>query len=252
LDEEGVSCTFKYVAANEIIKEFEALITRTAKIKEILEKGSLARVDYAKPLLASITDRISKGPLLCAIILGYGIISLLRLIIGKDATGRHAADLAFTHWDLGRKLREIFYKFGASENEAWRIIDIAGVVLSKTYSPEKTVFDKVSEKFDAEEFAALIIQDNYLDDDFRRILGINIFDDVTWFNKEGFEDVLFYTSLFFMVDASVDIPIDERIERIAKIYNVLTKAEKKSGYRLDNLLDSLTSKPVKISKGRKK
>jgi hypothetical protein len=247
LDEEGVSCVFTNIATNKIMGEFEELVTRIAKMKEALEKDS-----SAKPLLASITDRITKGPLLCAITLGYGLISLLRHVIGKEATGSHAADLAFTHWDLGRKLREIFYKFGATENEAWRIIDIARVVLSKTSLPKQAVFEKASEKFDAEEFAALIIESNYLDEDFRRILGINIFDDVAWFNKEGFEDALFYASLFFMVDGSVNIPIKERVDRIAKIYDVLTKAEKKSGYRLDNLLDSLTSKPVKVSKEKKK
>jgi hypothetical protein len=102
-------------------------------------------------------------------------------------------------------------------------------------------------KFEAAKFAELIIEENYRDEDFRRILGINIFDDVAWFNKEGFEDALFYSSLFYMVDRSVGIPAEERIERITQIYEVLTKAEDKSGYRFDNLFDSLTTKPVRKS-----
>ncbi|MCL2230725.1 MAG: hypothetical protein FWC01_06480, partial [Treponema sp.] len=94
-----------------------------------------------------------------------------------------------------------------------------------------------------------IIEENYLSEDFRRILGINFFNDVPWFNKEGFDDALYYSSLFFMMDGSVDLPIEERIERISAIYDVLTKAEEKSEYRFDVLIDSLTAKTK--SKGQK-
>ena len=233
--EDGVSFKFTEVDMNDILEEFDAFTGRLAKINEALKNP-------ATPLLAEIENRIKNKNLLCAVALGYGLLSLLRSVIGEEANGRHAADLAFTHWDLGRKLREIFCRLGASEYEAWRIIDIARIVLSKT---KLAPFWEEGKKFNAAEFSALILEENYLDEDFRRVLGINIFDDVIWFNKEGFEDVLFYSSLFFMVEGSVEIPSDERIDRIAKIYEVLIKAKEKSGYRFDNLLDSLTMKPGK-------
>jgi glycosidase len=244
--EDGVICKFTTSGRDAILKEFEAFIGRLAKIREALKKPGSPDLSTS-PLFANITKCITEKPLLCAVTLGYGLLSLLRPIIGKEASGRDAADLAFTHWDLGRKLREIFYSFGASEHEAWRIADIIRVVLARVPSQaavsERAAYLKAGAKFDAAEFAALIIEDNYLDDDFRRILGINIFDDAIWFNKEGFENALFFSSLFFMVESSIEIPIDERMDRIVKIYDVLTKAEKKSGYRLDNLLDNLTLKP---------
>jgi len=236
-DEDDVSCKFTDVGMGVILEEFDEFTGRLAKINEALKNP-------ATPLLAEIEKRIKNKNLLCAVALGYGLLSLLRLVIGKEANGRHAADLAFTHWDLGRKLREIFCRFGASEYEAWRIIDIARIVLSKT---KIAPFWEEGKKFDAAEFSALILEENYLDEDFRRVLGINIFDDVIWFNKEGFEDTLFYSSLFFMVESSVEIPIDERIDRIAKIYEILIKAENKSGYRFDILLENLTAKPGKTA-----
>jgi hypothetical protein len=231
--EKSVSRKFTAVNKDIILREFETFIGRLAKIRPSLKKAET-------PLFADVSNRIKNGSLLNAIILGYGLLSLLSSIIGKEATGSHAANLAFTHWDLGRKLREIFCLFGATENEAWKIIDIARVVLSKT---KAAPFWKKETKFDAAEFASLIIEENYLDDDFKRILGINHFDDVTWFNKEGFEDALFCSSLLFLVEGSVEISMEERIDRVFKIYDVLSKAEKKSGYRLDYLLDSLISKP---------
>jgi glycosidase len=241
-DEEGLIRKFTPVNDDLIIKEFTDFLERIAALKAALKKPST-------PLLSTITKRYSNMQLLCAITLGYTLLSLLRSVIGKEAEGSHAADLAFTHWDLGRKLREVFRKYGATDHEAWRIVDITRVVLSKTKKAPfwKKSGTKEEPPFDAAAFAAMIIDDNYLDEDFRRILGINIFDDVAWYNKEGFEDALFYSSLFFMVESSVNLPIEERIDRIAKIYDVLSKAEEKSEYRFDTLIDTLTIKPKKAS-----
>jgi len=233
-------CEFTEVKSDKILEEFEAFINRLAKIKQALKQTST-------PLFADISNRINKGQGLNAVILGYGLLSLLRLIIGKEANGSHAADLAFNHWDIGRKLMEVLRRFGISEFEAWKIIDIAKVVLGKI---KNVSLWKKGTTFDAADFAALIIEENYLDENFRRILGINHFDDVTWFNKEGFEDALFYSSLFFLVEGAVEIPIEERIDRIVKIYDVLLKAEKKSSYRFDYLIDSLTVKSAAKSKAK--
>jgi hypothetical protein len=237
-DEEGVICKFTPVGTKKILEEFVSFVNRVNGLKEALKKP-------ASPLLAGITEQMSKGHLLCAVTLGYGLLSLLRSVIGKEATGSHAADLAFTHWDLGRKFREILYRYGATDNEAWRIMDIVRVILSKT---KGDFFWKkgAAKAFDAVEFASLVINENYHDGDFRRILGINLFDDVLWFNKEGFDAALFYSSLFFMVDGSVESAIEERLDRIVKIYDVLTKAEEKAEYRFDVLLENLTAKGAKV------
>ncbi|MCL2804744.1 MAG: alpha-amylase family glycosyl hydrolase [Treponema sp.] len=234
-DKDGKKIKFTAIGKEAIWKEFKAFFARIKKFAELKKSKS--------PLLVRITDSLSKGQLLYSIVLGYGALSLLPLIIGKDglqASGKHAANLAFDHWDLGRKLREIYQSLGATEQEAWRITDITKAVLSRAGSIAKIKWTGAPS-----EFAALIIEQNYLDEDFRRILGINFFDDIAWFNKEGFEDALFYSSLLFMAEGTVEISYEERIERISGIYEALTKAEEKSEYRLDYLLDTLTAKPVK-------
>jgi hypothetical protein len=245
-DEEGVICKFSPVPDDEILDEFEEFTDRAKTFIEAVKKHRSSG-GKKSPFFEDIQKRVKNEKLLCAVTLGYGLISLLRSIIGKEADGSHAAHLAFTHWDLGRKLREIFCKLGATDQEAWRIIDIARVVLGRT---KIAPILKTKSKFEASKFAELLIEENYRDAEFRRILGINIFDDVAWFNKEGFEDALFYSSLFFMVDMSVEVPAEERIERITSVYEVLAKAVEKSGYRFDNLFESLTTKPGKAGAGK--
>jgi len=239
-DEKDGICKFTEIDSDVILEEFDAFIGRLAKIKQTLNQTST-------PLFADILKRVNKGQGLNAVILGYGLLSLLRLVIGKEATGSHAADLAFNHWDIGRKLKDVLCRFGVPEHEAWKIIDIIKVVLGKV---KNVSLWKKRTAFDAADFAALIIEENYLDEDFRRILGINRFDDVIWFNKEGFEDALFYSSLFFLVEGAVEISIEERIDRIVKIYDILIKAEEKSKYRFDYLIDSLTVKSAARAKAK--
>jgi hypothetical protein len=233
-DTKGVTIKFTAVDKKAIWKEFEAFMGRLKKFRDVLKDSKIVK---ATPLLSRITESLSTGPLLYSVAFSYGVLSLLPLIIGKEATGRHAANLTFDHWDFGRKLRDVYRSFGASEQEAWRITDITRSVLNRAGN-----IAKIKWTGNAAEFAALVIEENYIDEDFRRILGINFFDDVPWFNKEGFEAALFYSSLFFMMEGSVDIPAEERIDRVVKIYEALSKAEEKSEYRFDHLLDFLTAK----------
>ncbi|MCL2185002.1 MAG: alpha-amylase family glycosyl hydrolase [Treponema sp.] len=261
-DEDGVICKFKSAGTDNILNEFEDFIDRMAVIKDAIKESKIAKnAKKAASPLSCITKRVTNSNLLCVVILCYGLLSLLRSVIGKtpsgkSASGLNAANLAFDHWDLGRKMREILYRFGASGNEALNITGITRAVLCKTNLDQEDLAaykwpvnkSSGSDNSDAAAFASLILEENYLDEDFRRILGINIYNDIIWFNKEGFENALFYSSLFFLADGSVEIPIDERVNRIAGIYDVLTKAEAKSEYRFDYLLEGLTAKPIKGKK----
>ena len=145
-------------------------------------------------------------------------------------------------------------------------------VLSRTV-PESPAHYETGAAVNPGLLGTAIIEENYEAGDFRTLLGFNLFDDVTWFNKEGFEEALFYGALFFTLEsgaafeeylgmkksaktkgrksgvpeaaapekpAKPPLPWPERVEIIAGLSNALTRAEKASGYRLDGLLDSLS------------
>jgi len=247
-DAKGIPVKFTPISDDKIFKEFDELTGRLNEIISIFNKSASAKSKTS--LLARIADRITTESMLYAVLLSYGVLALLRPVIGKEATGLHVVNLAFDHWDLGRKLKDIYIFFGAAEAEAWRITDIIKSVIIRTNAAPEAVSKSNASKnkliyredLSPAELAALIIEENYLKEDFRRILGINLFNDVLWFNKEGFDNALFYSSLFCIVDGSIKTPISERIDLIAGIYDALIKAEEKSKYRFDNLLDILTSK----------
>ena len=211
----------------------DALVSESASGKEIVSQfNNKCLMNFA-------------GNLLYPVILSHGVLSLLPLIIGKEADGQHAVSLAFDHWDIGRKLKDIFCLSGAKEHEAWRITDILKAVLIRSGRPVNIRRANNFENAAPSEIAALIIEENYNEEDFKRILGINLYDDAVWFNKEGFDDALFYTACFIMTDFSSGVSVDEQVKRISGVFDVLVKAEDKSEYRFDKMLDNLILKSSK-------
>jgi hypothetical protein len=101
-----------------------------------------------------------------------------------------------------------------------------------------------------------LVLDNYHAEDFRKLLGVNVFDGLVWFNKEAFEETLFYAPLFAALEsdgamegvsrppkkaASAKAPADwlDRIAGIAELAQAFAEAEEKAAYQLDGLLGAL-------------
>ncbi|MDR1586055.1 MAG: alpha-amylase [Treponema sp.] len=275
-DEKGVNHEYKKVNEEKILEGFNTFLGRFIAVSN--HAGGTAGTPSAR-FLKILALRIRERPLLCALALGYGLFSLLRQLIGEGAQGSDAAALAFDHWRLDRKLREQLCSFGASEDEARRLCALLRAVLART-APGDISPLLTPEPFRAEEFAAALVQEYYHHEDFRQLLGINVFDDVTWFNKEGFEDTLFYGAFFLVPenDEAFEAALPEtdktgakpesaapgkkpvtgavradaakpsgkeaawlaRVTRIAEIYEALEKAEEASGFRFDVFMDFLS------------
>jgi hypothetical protein len=170
--------------------------------------------------------------------LGYNTLALLKLLSG---TAEEPVGLAL-RWQLNRVVRECWESAGISGGMAWRGADISLAMLARS----KTVYANAQTPLAREAgtaIAAAIILENYDADDFRKILGVNRFNDVTWFNKEAFGETLFLAP-FFLAHESPEALGEKtestesrrkRIETIAAVAEAFRLAEEASGYRLDEL-----------------
>jgi hypothetical protein len=213
-------------------------------------------------LLKSYGNSIAEKPIIAAYILGYFALSTLRYILGETGSGAEARSLA-EHWNLDRKLREAFISLGAPEDEASGVTEIIKAVLARTSPDDLSLYGTPS-------LAESVILANYSDEDFKKVLGINYFEDVTWFNKEAFENVLFYAPLFLILesgdafkgsgkavpavgrsgakkakspeqDKKTTVSLS-RVETIAALALQFARAEEQSAYRLDLLIEGLSGK----------
>jgi len=196
---------------------------------------------FARGLKKKITER----PSLLLMAFGYNILTLLRSTV-EGNSGKEAAALAL-HWQLDRLLAECWESAGIPSAEARRAAEIAMALLAHTGSstPESCKTAKTPSAI-----AAAMILENYNESDFRKILAVNRFEDVTWFNKEAFEEALLLASFFLYLETpgafgkkteSSDAR-QKRVEIIAEAVEALRQAEEASAYRLEELLGALAGK----------
>ena len=69
-------------------------------------------------------------------------------------------------------------------------------------------------------------------------MRVNFFENTFWFNKEAFEEALFYVPLFTLLEY-----VQTRAEAVALAAEQFRKAEASSEYKLDRLIDLLAPKP---------
>ena len=213
------------------------------KLRLSKEAANTAWLEWASSLenfIGGSKKEISAQPALVPMALGYSTLVLLRTIVGSDA-----AALAL-HWQLPRLLAECLENTGIPGDEAWRGAEIALAVLARTGLESAGAFKEAKTP---EAIGAALILDNYDKNDFRKILGVNRFDDVTWFNKEAFEKCLSLVPFFLSLEGNTAHGKNRQkyIETIAAVKEAFKLAKEASGYRLDELpvvLAGASSGPV--------
>ncbi len=85
------------------------------------------------------------------------------------------------------------------------------------------------------------------DPEFRQQIGENRYNDVLWFNKELFEDRLLWLLAAAVYHTLASEPAgrnrNSAVSELLTLYQTILKAEKKSGYRIDQLLKGLETPP---------
>ncbi|GHT85179.1 alpha-amylase [Spirochaetia bacterium] len=254
--------TFQKIRSEQTWTEFAAYLER---LKTLTEYGCAPPQGDDTPairFLRSLGGKIIDRPAIAIFAYAYGTLSLLRNIIGDGASGLEAIALT-DHWNLDRKLRECFNGYGISGDEARRVLEIMKAALARTSpalsppeEPKKAAITKtVAQTLSP---AETLILENYHAEDFRKLLGVNIFEDTIWFNKESFEEVLLYAPLFIALESDAALePVTrppnrtapktkaaaedwlDRIAKIGELSEAFAKAEAKSAYQLDGLLGAL-------------
>jgi hypothetical protein len=229
-----------------IWEDFAAFLQRLFQLPAAAQKAKLSLADI--------------GTEQAALILGYGTFSLLRSILDKDSLGTDAAALV-AHWQLDRKLCDAYARLGISGDLAYRATVLMKAVLSRT--GPKTASLAMD--------ASTLVAENYEMEDFRFLLGVNVFNDVTWFNKEAFDITLTYAPLFLALetedafkavkpakksskagsgptapatDTALAAAWQKRLKAIAGVSAQFGAARDESGYRLDKLIEGLEKPPV--------
>jgi hypothetical protein len=153
----------------------------------------------------------------------YLVMTSLRALFGDKASGEKAAKLA-RDWHLARKIREAAASLPSFDrNIAAHAAETAIAVLARSTPPKPWT-------------AAGIFTENRDQPDFHDLLGLNVFDNIVWYNKERFALTFCYAAFYASLEKNA------QPETVARIVREITAADKKVEYRLDNLIAQLSPK----------
>lgn len=179
------------LGAEAIWENFAQTIQRIARLAEYAAKPPVTLPPAAKAFAAKATSELALAPTSAVYLAGYAVLAILRGVVGEGATGEDARRLV-DHWCLDRKLRESYQSAELGAEESFRVVGLLKMILARTAPKER----EDGAIIDAYELAS----DAFASFDTRSYLGVNVFDDVAWFNKERFDEALFYGELVAAIE----------------------------------------------------
>jgi hypothetical protein len=142
-------------------------------------------------------------------------------------------------WLLGKITAQCMIDLGMTDPEAWRSVGIAKLLIS--HQDWAKLINAQGEK--GKKHAAFNILQKWLkDSDVQRFIGVNRYQGVLWFNRELFEEWLWWMFAVAVTQIITTTELSESISgQISACFDViaaLQKAEKASQYQVELLLEA--------------
>ncbi len=132
-------------------------------------------------------------------------------------------------WLLGKVIASALQDLGLDESAAWQ----AAAVVKLLTSHQRWF---AAETPDARSRAYQVLEALLKDDEVQQFLQVNRYQGVLWFNKEAFEQLLWWLLLVAVVEISADPDGAEEVLACYNIVEQLRQAGEKSGYQVEKLL----------------
>jgi hypothetical protein len=176
------------------------------------------------------------NPALWGTLLGWVFLQRLGAIL-DDETAQEYSRAWVDEWLLGKLLAQALLSLGLNEGKAWREVATVKLLINHQDWVQKLAQTK-------KKLAASVTLENWLkDSDLQRYIGINRYQGVLWFNKEAFEEWLWWIFAATVVQIIASAEDGEQVaNEILAAYAViesLQKAAVKSQYQLELLIQGV-------------
>jgi glycosidase len=139
-------------------------------------------------------------------------------------------------WRLSKTISDVLKELGLDDETTWR-----AVILVKLLTNHQRWFEV---KPPDQKQASAILESLFKDDEVQQFLQVNRYNDIWWFNKEAFEELLWWLMLIAAVEIGSDPlrPINEVVKELNGCYSMIQtwhKAEEQSEYQVEKLLEAV-------------
>jgi hypothetical protein len=132
----------------------------------------------------------------------------------------------FDSLELAPVLAGVFRDLGLDEGASWRLVGLIRMLRTLPL-PSSAAALPVRDR------PAAMVRALLAGDAARAYMGVNIWEDVTWFNRESFSHVLWW--MFALEALAAEGRVAARLTEARKLTKALAKAAERSGYQLDKL-----------------
>jgi glycosidase len=222
----------KAALAREMRLELEALL----QLPLLGSRAPWSESEEFKAVAEYLTAELNADPFIWGCLLGWCCVHSLGKIAGE--TGFEGQSRSWIdEWLLGKVLAGALQDLGLDEPTAWRAVTVVKLLTS-----HQRWF--ATEAPDPAARAYRILEQLLHDDEVQQFLHVNRYRDVLWFNKEAFEQLLWWLLLVAKISMTSLYPEAKIAEEILAGYGIvqrLRQAEEESGYQVEELMTLLWS-----------
>jgi hypothetical protein len=206
----------------------EAAIAREirAQLSEALRLPVLMKGEIGEYLRKNLND----DPAAWGVLFGWLFVHGLGKTVAEVGFEEHSRSW-LDEWQLGRMLAGVLRDFGLDEEAA----DYA-VTVVKLLTAHQRWFERGA-TVDMFEVLSSLFRDN----DAQRALQVNRYQDTLWFNREAFEQIIWWMFVIATVVATSRSPDRPAVEipTLWETVNTLRQASEASGYQVEKLLGAV-------------
>jgi hypothetical protein len=158
--------------------------------------------------------------------------------LGKIINQQDYVDISrawIDEWNLGKNIANTLKSIGISEEISWRSVGIIKILINQQ--------DWYDAQIPKKQRAYIVLQSWLRDNEFQQFLGVNRYQDVLWFNREAFQEILWWMYLASLIKTCRNLDQSELVsQEIIDQYDVinrLLKSANESGYQVEELLESV-------------
>ncbi len=140
-------------------------------------------------------------------------------------------------WMLNKLSASALMDMGFDEISAWQIIRLNGILVFHQ------AWFTTNEDADPAIHAMNALRKWLMDPEVQRMINVNRYKGVLWFNKEAFEQYLAWLFTIALIQVIADHEntekLNQQIAQLTSVFDILLKAEKRSAFQVERLIDSV-------------
>ncbi len=202
----------------------------------LIEKGAV-KGDRAVSYLLS---QLNSSPLVWGSLLTWVFLHALGKVADPDEY-QEVSRSWIDEWLLGKVIAGVLKDMQVEHGAAWRAVSLVKILTAQ--------HDWCSLVETGLEPAFQVLQAWLKDEEVHRYLGVNRYQDILWFNKESFDELLWWMYLAGVVTTMAEaegeeqagVPDPALLHSCYQVVKLIQEAAQSSGYQIEGLLSNVKS-----------